>query len=214
VSNSGDELFAFDFNFPASGGVKVPTAPGANLLSIGFSPSANARGTFGLYARGTPTTSEWTDAAMPAQRRRMFANLSENGGPVRIGDVLVLPGADYNRNAAVDAADYVVWRDSLNQAGAGLAADGNGNNRVDIGDYDVWRNHFGTTAASAAPGFSAAPEPPSIVFVLLATFAVTLRRHARLCKKSSGGAYMTYPYWGIDSAYRSAPRRVCSEKAC
>ena len=89
ISNSGNELFAFDFNFPASGGVQVPVAPGANLLSVAFNPSANAYGTFGIYARGDPTTSEWSDAAMPVQQRRRFANLPQTGGSVRIADVLV-----------------------------------------------------------------------------------------------------------------------------
>ena len=48
----------------------------------------------------------------------------------------VLPG-DYNHNGIVDAADYVVWRDTLGQSGTGLAADGNGNHQIDSGDYDV-----------------------------------------------------------------------------
>jgi hypothetical protein len=110
VSNSGDRLFAYDFNFPAAGGVQVPTGAGANLLSIAFSPSVGARGSFGLYALGAVSTSEWTDAATPEQRRRTFANLPEMGGPVRIGDVLVTSPADYNRDGTVEAADYVVWR--------------------------------------------------------------------------------------------------------
>jgi hypothetical protein len=58
---------------------------------------------------------------------------------------LDLPG-DYNRNGAVDAADYVVWRGLLNQTGRGLAADGSGNEIVDQADYDLWRRHFGEVA--------------------------------------------------------------------
>jgi hypothetical protein len=175
VSNSGNELFAFDFNFPASGGVMVPTAPGANLLSVEFNPSANAYGTFGIYARGDPTTSEWSDAAMPVQQRRTFANLPQTGGSVRIADVLVTSVADYNRDGAVDAADYVVWRSTLDQMGTGLAADGNGNNQVDAGDYEVWRANFGKTIAGSAAGVgvsayrftgSAWPVPESATIVL------------------------------------------------
>jgi hypothetical protein len=67
-----------------------------------------------------------------------------------------LPG-DYNENGAVDAADYIVWRNTVGETGAGLAADGNGNNEIDAGDYDVWRLHFGNTAGNDAP--VPVPEP-------------------------------------------------------
>jgi hypothetical protein len=88
---------------------------------------------------------------------------------------LLLPG-DYNQDGAVDAADYVVWRDTLGLLGAGLAADGDGNGSIDAGDYDVWRANFGNTSA---PGAGAAtgqtelaevPEPPT--FLLLVTAAM------------------------------------------
>ena len=58
----------------------------------------------------------------------------------------VLPG-DYNGNGMVDAADYVVWRDTHGQSVAdGAGADGNGNGLVDDGDYSVWRANFGNSA--------------------------------------------------------------------
>ena len=56
-----------------------------------------------------------------------------------------LPG-DYNDDGAVDAADYVLWRNSLGQVGANLPADGNLDNRIDAGDYAFWRAHVGTAA--------------------------------------------------------------------
>jgi hypothetical protein len=74
-----------------------------------------------------------------------------------------LPG-DYTADGIVDAADYTVWRKTLNQTGPGLAADGNGNNQVDSADYTVWRSHFGTTAASATlPSTGATPEPATLM---------------------------------------------------
>jgi hypothetical protein len=54
---------------------------------------------------------------------------------------------DYNGNGTVDAADYVVWRKSVGQTGAGLPADGDGDMDVDEADYGVWRANFGETAA-------------------------------------------------------------------
>jgi hypothetical protein len=62
-----------------------------------------------------------------------------------------LPG-DYNKNNAVNAADYVVWRKTDGtQAG-----------------YNTWRTNFGRTSATAGLSESAGvPEPASIVFVCL-----------------------------------------------
>jgi hypothetical protein len=88
-----------------------------------------------------------------------------------------LPG-DYNGNGNVDAADYVVWRTTLGQTGAGLAADGNGDNQVGPDDYDVWRANFGATTSSGSVSSEqvAAPEPTTFTLVLLAV-ACRIRRY-------------------------------------
>jgi hypothetical protein len=71
---------------------------------------------------------------------------------------------DYNGNGTVDAADYVVWRKSVGQTGAGLPADGDGDMDVDDNDRLVWRANFGRTApptvatATAAELSTAATE--------------------------------------------------------
>jgi hypothetical protein len=52
-----------------------------------------------------------------------------------------LPG-DYNRDLRVDAADYVVYRDTLGST-TDLRADGNANQYIDLEDYDAWRANFG-----------------------------------------------------------------------
>jgi serralysin len=68
------------------------------------------------------------------------------------------PTGDYNGNGSVDAADYVVWRNTLNQpVSAGTGADGSGNGMIDAADYDFWRARFGNTASTAGSGASA-PE--------------------------------------------------------
>jgi hypothetical protein len=60
-------------------------------------------------------------------------------------DRIVLAG-DYNANGAVDAADYVLWRNTFLST-TDLAADGNGNRIIDSGDYDVWRASAGRQAS-------------------------------------------------------------------
>ena len=86
-----------------------------------------------------------------------------------------LPG-DYNRDGAVDAADYVVWRRAM-QSG-GLAADGSRNGLVDQADYDVWRLNFGATAASglAASTVPEAVTPLALMGVLLPLSRANRRR--------------------------------------
>jgi hypothetical protein len=179
VVPAGDRLFASDFNFPNTGGVQVPAAPGTGLLSIQLAPQPGALGRFGVYALAGLTNCEWTDAASPVRQRRTFANVPDAGGPVRIADVLMMSAGDYNHNGAVDAADYVLWRDTLGQMGAGLAADGNNNGQIDAGDFDVWRANFGlpVIGASASAGLSSSassvPEPASTI---LGLFALPLLR--------------------------------------
>jgi hypothetical protein len=83
----------------------------------------------------------------------------------------VLPG-DYNKNGVVDAADYVVWRNTEGQSvTTGTGADGNFDGQVNADDYAVWQAHFGETltsgtGANLASTGGAVPEPT--VFGLVA----------------------------------------------
>ena len=84
------------------------------------------------------------------------------------------PTGDYNGNQVVDAADYVVWRDTLTQSADpfGSGADGNANGTIDPGDYTFWRQNFGNMVAGSATGGSAehatvVPEPATIILLLV-----------------------------------------------
>jgi hypothetical protein len=105
-----------------------------------------------------------------------FTNWSGAGGSFAYERAMgtIMPPAstgDYNENGVVDAADYVVWRETLNQtvAMSGDGADGNRSGTVDPGDYDFWRMNFGSVVPPLATGSGqsgAVPEPAS-AFVLL-----------------------------------------------
>ena len=84
-----------------------------------------------------------------------------------------LPG-DYNRNGTVDAADYIVWRNTLGTSRPNYSgADGNGNGVVDQDDHTVWRAHFGQTfPAGAGSLFTAVPEPATVVLFGVALAAM------------------------------------------
>jgi hypothetical protein len=77
---------------------------------------------------------------------------------------------DYNGNGVVDAADFVVWRNTLNAAGTGLAADGNGDGHVDSADYQIWRSHLGDAGTGLSSGgrftLLAIPEPLALNLLL------------------------------------------------
>jgi hypothetical protein len=84
---------------------------------------------------------------------------------------LTLPG-DYNQDGTVDAADYVVWRNTEGQTGAGLAADGNDNNQIDVGDYELWRGNFGRTAGNRSVSGSSVPEPSTALLLVSGLIAL------------------------------------------
>lgn len=89
---------------------------------------------------------------------------------------------DYNLNGVVDAADYVVWRDTLSQTVSplGSGADGNANGTIDSGDFDLWRGRFGNTVGigTEVSGF-AVPEPGCFSYLALAGCCRTVRRRKR-----------------------------------
>ena len=79
--------------------------------------------------------------------------------------VRALPG-DYNLDGSVDAADYTIWRDSLN--GQGLIADGDFDGDVDADDRAVWTSNFGnlpSTVQAISTSIAEVPEPTTLVLL-------------------------------------------------
>jgi Glycoside Hydrolase Family 113 len=85
-----------------------------------------------------------------------------------------LPG-DFDRNSAVDAADFVFWRKNLGRHVVQYnAADGSGNGIVDAADYAVWRAGFGNPFGSGAAAAASVPEPMTFWLLLSTGLAVSL----------------------------------------
>lgn len=92
-----------------------------------------------------------------------------------------LPG-DFNRDGLVGIADYVVWRNSLGQLGAGLSADANYDGVVNAADYEVWKVHFGAVAMSKESSMaSMVPTPVSNQLLLLSVSLFCGRRVLLAC---------------------------------
>lgn len=92
---------------------------------------------------------------------------------------------DYNRDGAVTAADYSLWRKTLGSSVTRFAgADGDGSGVIDQADFLRWRADFGAIAAAGTAFSVAVPEPTSfaslclgLVLIRLSTFSV--RFHLR-----------------------------------
>ena len=67
---------------------------------------------------------------------------------------------DYNENDVVDAADYAVWRDTLEAAGTFLPNDSTPG-VVDESDFLYWRAHFGETLGAGSGAGQAAASSVS-----------------------------------------------------
>lgn len=162
---TGSQLFASDVNTPATGGVQTPEPPGAGLLSISVAAAPDAIGSFGLYALAGLTNSEWTDANTPVQQRRTFSNVSDEGGPVRIADLLVTYAADFDRDLDVDADDLFQWKIAY---GPGDFSDADRDGDSDGDDFLLWQRQLGS-AAGAQTWATTVPEP-TLAALLLPVF--------------------------------------------
>ena len=117
------------------------------------------------------------DPGMPVG---LFMNVKYLPTIAQLVVVDTLPG-DYNRNSVVDAADYVLWRDTLgNVVAAFSGADGNGSGTIDPGDYSLWRGNFGHSAGpgTGAGANAAVPEPATLALLLMGMLAMCSRYRA------------------------------------
>jgi hypothetical protein len=185
IRNEGDlawteaEMFRFGQQEFLEG--EVVFGPGRYLLD----DSQNEIPKYGGIFRGRPVVFDVRLVApeTPGPYLTHWAMLQEN--VTWFGDVLnwtinVHLQGDYNRDGVVDAADYIVFRDTLGQTGAGFLADGDGSQRIDMADYELWRAHFGNTAGSGV-GVSvnaAIPEPSTLILLTVRILAVCFRRRA------------------------------------
>ncbi|TWT75594.1 Autotransporter-associated beta strand repeat protein [Posidoniimonas polymericola] len=89
---------------------------------------------------------------------------------------------DYNNDGAVDAADYVVWRDNVGQPAGTLFNDPSAA-AVGSAQYAAWQGNYGATMTVV--GAAAVPEPAA--FALLASVLATLGRVRPISRRNLGG---------------------------
>ena len=137
-------------------------------------------GAYGFFARMQSDDYAASDPFLLVFNHGVEAARMMSAG-LAINAAAFLPG-DYNHDDRVDAADFVVWRDTLGSI-TELVADGSGNSVVDEADYDVWRANFGfvfgeSPAAGAAP-LAAIPEPSGTAIIASAVFVALARTRKR-----------------------------------
>jgi hypothetical protein len=157
-ANADDTLATFMTELTTDSGDWIPAGLGAiiadiedgsDALSFMFSPT-DAASTVAATYRGNPFGDP------PLSPPRIYLQVSATG-----------PGGvagDYNGNSAVDAADYVLWRN-----GGPLENEGNNPGVIDQGDYDFWRSRFGATSGGGALLDGAAVPEPATSFLIALT---------------------------------------------
>jgi hypothetical protein len=92
-----------------------------------------------------------------------------------------LPG-DYNRDGVVGAADYTVWRNTLNQTDVDpySGADGDGDGDITPADYDVWKANYGNGGAGGGGVAlaSAVPEPAGLALAIFGLMVIVAGHRA------------------------------------
>jgi prepilin-type N-terminal cleavage/methylation domain-containing protein len=114
-----------------------------------------------------------------------------NGVPATLAiDVTILPegqAGDYDRDGAVDGADFLKWQRDLGMqvAAAGEGADGDGSQTVDAGDLGVWQANYGSSGGAEPLTARTIPEPTSAILASLAA-SLTLSVRRRWCSGHRG----------------------------
>jgi hypothetical protein len=112
---------------------------------------------------------EQPDSQFAKEQKRILQATSGYKERLLARHLLAFAATQRNRRA-VDAADYIVWHNTLCQSGAGLAADGDGDDVVKDADCTVWRAHFGQTADSGTAMVASGgtiPEPATCKLLLV-----------------------------------------------
>jgi hypothetical protein len=113
------------------------------------------------------------DTDLPELAPGLVWQLKPGGVTMFLDIAIELPG-DYNLDGTVNAADYVVWRNSFGDTVLrGTFADGDADGIVNNGDYAAWANNFGATIQNADA--DAVPEPSAAMLLIIAILMATRR---------------------------------------
>jgi glucose/arabinose dehydrogenase len=132
---------------------------------------------FSILSSVDEITGSFADVDLPDLAGGLVWEIDTSDSQQLVLRVVALLDGDYNADGSVDAADYVVWRNSVDETGRGLAADGTGagglpDGVVNDADYQLWRANFGRTIPPL--DVAAAANVPEPYTVFIAAFGVLL----------------------------------------
>jgi hypothetical protein len=164
-----------------------------NVAGAGWPTNNNAGSIFLANLTSNPATpASWlrSDSNNALAPQAVLAEVIDNPGS-DVGSPGVVPGTvvttlagDYNGNGVVDAADYVLWREAM-QNGTALPHDTTPGS-VTAADYDVWRANFGNTGGAASVvGAASVPEPTNVVLALVAAAILSVPMRPSIVSKES-----------------------------
>lgn len=165
---------AWDATISFAAGIPVIRS---GTLELSFSPNVDPASQIGRtidlcdWSGVTPTGAFTVESHSTWDISKLYTT-----GEVTLTATSSSPG-DYDGNGIVDAADYTVWRDKFG-TNFNLAGNGNENGTsariVDMGDYSLWKSNFGAPGSVSAS--TAAPEPSTMVLLMIAVVGWCLRR--------------------------------------
>jgi hypothetical protein len=156
VPGSLHDQLAIDGSAAISGAIQV-------TLIDEFTPIAGD--SFAILTAAAGVSGEFTSGMLPSLVDLQW-QLEYDANAVLLHVTLT---GDYNRDGTVNAADYTVWRNSLNQSGLALAADGHSDGVITQLDYEVWKANYGNTAGSGAGREISenVPEPSTVMLIFV-----------------------------------------------
>ncbi len=154
----------------------------ANVESIDIGADGNLdRANIDLDAAGNVyLSSNITERLQVFSPGGSWTAITNSNGTFSLVPFGIPPGTagDYNNDAVVDAADYVVWRKLLG-TNTQLQNEGDGvtPGMVTDEDYTTWRTNFGSvTPPGAGSSVAAVPEPSAILLAMLGLAMLGARR--------------------------------------
>ncbi|MEN1679616.1 MAG: hypothetical protein AAGJ46_08480 [Planctomycetota bacterium] len=146
LSNNGLNLDALELNMNAS----YPTGQGREYdLLLSYTSASE-----GLTLTDISTEVGTTQGSFPGSEDN-FAILLRGSRNANLGDLIgddprtsFDSTGDFNNDGSVDAADFTVWRDTLNDiVTPGTGADADESGVIDLGDHQAWAANFGASTA-------------------------------------------------------------------
>lgn len=168
--------FHFADNNPLiSNGAQIPADPDAIQSFIFAGGNPNLAGTVGLGVL-QDTLLEPVANTNPANNLSRFeltnvdVGALEDIGWTAVDPVVAALAGDFNNDSTVDAADYVLFRDTVGTPSA-------------VGTFEEFASNFGASTGGgvASSGVSVVPEPGTGLLSIVAVGMLTIRRRSAIC---------------------------------